>query len=114
MYRGADPSDEYVNEVGAENVAEAINKVYSGGTGHEITVSLPQNINGKDYNIIVNSTGVYISIDGMMGKAYTVPKGISNSYSLTNSKVIMQNNKQYVLKNINDSSGSNWVVIIPT
>jgi uncharacterized membrane protein YraQ (UPF0718 family) len=98
----------------AESVAEAINKVYSGGTGHSATINLPSNIADKNYDIKVNSTGVYILIDGMIGKAYIVPKGISNSYSLSNSNVIMQNGHNYYIKNVNDSSRHNWVVITET
>ena len=95
----------------AESVAEAVNKVYSGGTGHSIIINLPSTIANKNYVINVNSTGVYISIDGMIGKAYIVPKDISNSYLLSNSNLILQNGNSYDIKNVNDSSGHNWVVI---
>jgi hypothetical protein len=61
----ASSTDEFGNSrMITENVAEAINKVYSGGNGHATTLSLPAKISDKNYNIKVNSSGIYILIDG--------------------------------------------------
>lgn len=95
----------------ADNVAEAINKVYSSGTGHSINVSLPDNITDKEYYIDVNSSGVYVKIGGMIGKAYITPKKISKSYHLDESKITMYNSSTYTIQNVNGSDGYNWIVI---
>ncbi|MGB9978012.1 hypothetical protein [Methanobacterium sp.] len=95
----------------ANNIAEAINKVYSGGTGHSINISLPDNITDKNYYINVNSSGVYVTIGGMIGKAHITPKKVSNSYLLDESQITMNRGSTYIIKNINDSDGYNWIVI---
>lgn len=95
----------------AENVAEAINKVYSGGTGHLQTISLSNNITNKNYYINVNSSGVYVTIDGMTGKAYTAPQKISASYLLDETQITMHNGANYTIKSVNSSDGYNWIVI---
>jgi len=81
----------------AENVAGAINKVYSGGNGHEVTLSLPANISGKDYEIRVNSSGVFVRTGGWFGKSYINPKRISGG------TVSMYGNRVYHIRNDNSS-----------
>ena len=95
----------------AENVSGAINRVYSGGTGHLINISLPENITDHPYSINVNSSGIYVTVGGMVGKACITPKKISNSYLLGESEIIMYEGSKYTIKNINGSDGYNWIVI---
>ncbi len=57
----------------AENVASAINKVNSGGNGHEITLKMPPNIGDSNYQLWLNSSGVYIESGGRRGKATIYP-----------------------------------------
>lgn len=95
----------------ADNVAEAINKVYSGGTGHSATITLPHNITDKEYYINVNSSGIYVTVDGMIGKSYITPKKISNSYQLDESQINMHCGSTYTIQNVNGSDGCNWIVI---
>jgi hypothetical protein len=96
----------------SENVAEAVNKVYSGGTGHSVTIKLPD-ITDKNYYITVNSSGVYVTLDGMIGKAYIAPKKISGSNLLQETQITMHNGASYTIKNVNGSNGYNWIVITP-
>ncbi len=95
----------------ADNIAEAINKVYSGGTGHSANISLQDNITGKKYSINVNASGVYVTVGGMTGKSYIIPKKISNSYLLDESQITMYCGSTYIIKNVNGSDGYNWIVI---
>ncbi len=95
----------------ADGVSEAINRVYSGGTGHSVAISLPANITDKMYYINVNSSGVYFNIGGMIGKSYITPKKVSNSYSLDESQITMYGGSKYTIKNVNGSDGYNWIVI---
>jgi hypothetical protein len=94
-----------------ESVAEAINKVYSGGNGHAVTLNLPATINKKEYNLKVNSSGVFILIDGNIGKSTINPKKISCTDELIQSNVIMHGDGKYLIKNVKGSDGNNWIVI---
>ena len=53
----------------AENIAETIEMVYSGGNGCSIIYKMP-NISNKKYNIKINSLGVYIKVNDKMANAY--------------------------------------------
>jgi uncharacterized membrane protein len=95
----------------AESVSEAINKVYSCGNGHMLKVTLPPHIEDKSYKITVNSGGVFIELDGMIGKAYIIPRKISDRVPPTDSEVVMQGNMNYTISNVKDSEGYDWVII---
>ncbi len=95
----------------ADNLSEVINSVYSSGTGHSVNVSLPNNITDKEYYIDVNSSGVYVKIGGMIGKAYIAPKKISKSYRLDESQITMYSGSTYIIQNVNGSDGYSWIVI---
>ncbi len=95
----------------SESVAEAINKVYSGGGGHSVTVNMPANISDRSYYLKVNSSGVYIFIDNMIGKSFINPRKISYSDKLVESNVYMNRNRSYLIKNVRDSGGNSWIVI---
>ena len=95
----------------ADTISEAINKAYSGGKGHLLTISLPSNITDKMYYINVNSSGVYVTVGGMTGKSYITPKKVSDSYSLDESQITMHSGSTYTIKNVNGSDGYNWIVI---
>jgi hypothetical protein len=94
-----------------ENTAEAINKAYNGGDGHAITLSLPANISDKNYDIKVNSSGIFVLVDGMIGKSLINPKKISCSDKLIESTVLMHGNHNYLIKNVKSDDGNNWIVI---
>lgn len=95
----------------AENVAEAVNKVYAGGNGHSVTITLPEDINGKNYSVTVNKDGVFVTIDGKKGKAYIAAKKVSNSLGGSDG-VVMQNGQNYTITNVKDPSTEEyWIVI---
>ena len=96
----------------AEYVAEAINKAYSGGNGHMVNITLPSNINNRtNYSITVNSSGVYIRIDGRTGKAYIASKRITtNPTSPTDANITMYPNNTYYIRNVRYNY-TNWIVI---
>lgn len=95
----------------AENVAEAINKAYSGGNGQIITLNLPATINKKEYKLKVNSSGVFILIDGNIGKSQVNPNKFSYNDELIQSTVIMHGGHNYLIKNMKGSDGYNWIII---
>ena len=95
----------------AENVAEAINKVYAGGSGHMTNITLPCSIgNRTNYHITVNSSGVYIRIDGKIGKAYIASKKISSDEPPTNINVTMLPGNTYTICNVYYNY-YNWIII---
>ncbi|MBI5680911.1 MAG: hypothetical protein HZC47_08465 [Methanobacterium sp.] len=98
----------------AENVAEIINNVYSGGNGHSANISLPANITDKNYEIKINSSGVFVLIDGMIGKAYVAPNKFSSSDLFKETSICMHNNRKYLIKNVADEDGNNWIIITET
>ena len=104
--------DEFGNaRMTSEKVAETINKVYSNGNGHSISLNLPPNINNQKYEIKVNSSGVYIFIGGMVGKSYINPKRITKSIRLKEANTWMHGNHTYLIKNIKSRDGNNWIII---
>mgnify|MGYP000862951286 CR=1 FL=1 len=62
----------------AESVAETIDATYSGGEGQSTMITLPPAPN-KEYRVIVSSSGVYVKVDGMIGKACVTPHPILKS-----------------------------------
>lgn len=66
----------------AEKVASTVNKVNAGGNGHEIRMTLPENLGKSSYLLWVNSSGVYVEQGGRKGKAaiYPVTIWFNSSY----------------------------------
>ena len=95
----------------SEKVAETINTVYSNGNGHSIILNLPSNISNQKYEIKVNSSGVYIFIGGMVGKSYINPKKFAKTNKFKEDTVLMQGNRSYLIKNVKDLHGNNWIFI---
>jgi hypothetical protein len=101
----ASTTDELGNaRMTAEYVAGAINKVYNGGYGHAVTLSLPANISGEGYDIRVNSSGVFVLIDGKTGKS-------SISHNKINGTFSMYGNRDYIIRNVKGPDGNSWIVI---
>ena len=96
----------------AENVAETIDVTYSGGEGHSTYITLPPNVNGKDYEITVNSSGVFVEVEGMIGKAWVIPKSISSADSPEKSEYILNPQKTYKISN--EKNGESHYKIIIT
>lgn len=94
-----------------DNIAFTINQVYSGGEGHSIRVQLPANINNKEYTITVNSTGVIIKLQGKKGWAIVAPQRFSSSILGESSTITMLSGRSYIVLNMKDDNGFNWIVI---
>ena len=93
----------------AENVAEIFEMVYSGGRGCSIIFKMPATISKKHYNLIVNSTGIYVRFMGKIGTAYITPMRITNSKYGSN--VVLEPNKTYNISNINDEHDHTNIII---
>lgn len=96
----------------ADKISIALNQAYSGGNGTDILVTLPAVLNQKNYQVMVNSSGVYVKIGGKKGKAPIIPQKISNSYNLHENTVYMEPGKTYLLHCFVDSNGVIWLLIL--
>ena len=94
----------------AENVGETIDTTYSGGEGHSTKITLPSAVNGKDYRVTVNSSGVFVKVEGMIGRACVIPKVISSAESPGESGYTMQPQKTYKISN--EKTGDSYHIII--
>ena len=95
----------------AENIAKTINLVYTGGNGHSIIINLPKKVGDSNYRIRVNSSGVYIMVDGMMGKAGIIPKKLLYGEPPSYSQITLLPGRSYTISNIEDKNGNNWIII---
>ena len=95
----------------AEEIARMIDLVYYGGKGHSIKITLPQKVGDNNYKVKVNSSGVYIMVDGMMGKANIIPKKLVNSEPPSYSQITLLPGRSYTICNMEDKNGGNWIVI---
>ncbi len=106
-------TEEFSNgRMALEYVAESINMVYSGGNGQSTVISLPRVINNDNYEIRVNSSGVFILLGGVIGRSYINPKKITYTDRLIQSSVWMPANHKYLIKNVADSNNNTWIVIL--
>lgn len=88
----------------AENIAETIDMVYSGGNGCSITFKMPPTISNKKYFIKINSSGVYIKLKCKMAYAYIPNLDISMNENI-------QANNTYNISNIQNTSNKNHIII---
>jgi hypothetical protein len=94
-----------------ENIAGTINQVYAGGEGHSIRIHMPPHINQKEYQVTVNSSGVFMKLEGRRGWALMAPEKFSRDISLKNSAVTLLPDHEYLILNLKDGSGYSWIVI---
>ncbi len=88
----------------AENMAETIEMVYSGGEGCSIIYKMPKNISDKKFNIKINSSGVYIKFKSKIACAYIAPIQI---YPDTN----IDPNKTYNISNMRNKRNKTYIII---
>ena len=93
-----------------DNVAETIEMVYSGGNGCNIIFKMPSNIDDKSYYLNVNSSGVYMMMDGLMGSSFISSVKISNTWS-DRSGVQMHPDQTYNISNRVDEYGKHYIHI---
>ena len=82
-----------------EKIASAINDVQK-GTGNEIKIKMPEKIgNSSNYIVSINSSGVYIEIEGLKGKSEIYPTIIINEITKNSAKSILYPGKSYLIQN---------------
>jgi hypothetical protein len=94
-----------------DNVAETIEMVYTGKEGCSIIFKMPANIHNKPYFLNVNSSGVYVRFDGLMGSSFITPMKLSNGGLMDHSNVELQPDQTYNISNIRDEH-KNTIILI--
>ncbi|MDZ4171216.1 MAG: hypothetical protein U1C19_03555 [Methanobacteriaceae archaeon] len=81
----------------SEKIASTINKV-DASPGQGIYIKMPDTLaNSSNYMVSVNSSGVFIMIDGLKGKSAIYPIIISNG--VNEGPVLMYPGKTYLIQN---------------
>ena len=91
----------------SEKIASTINKV-DASPGQGIYIKMPDSLgNSCNYIVSVNSSGVFIVIDGMKGKSSIYPIIISNG--INDGPVLMHPGKTYLIQH---NPGKTKIIII--
>lgn len=96
----------------ADTIAGDINQVYAGGEGHQLRITTPPSIRDQSYEIFIDSSGVYIEFSGRKGLSHIIPDKISSSSSLNQSTATLLPDRDYLIRNVLDRHGQNWIVIM--
>lgn len=89
----------------AEDVAETVDSVYSGGNGHSVVITLAPSINGAPYTITLESGAVFIDVGGLRGQAALFPGAISgNTFK-------MYPSRKYNISNTQKSENYSEIVV---
>jgi len=86
-----------------DELAGDINLVLAGGPGHEMTFTLPSNIDGSRYQLWVNSSGVYGIINGRYGKSPIYPCILTDSNG-NNRTITLRPGTNYKIKNLKENN----------
>lgn len=93
-----------------DELAGRINLVLAGGPGHEITFTLPSNIDGSRYQLWVNSSGVYGMVNGRYGKSTIYPCILSDSNGNTKT-ITLRPGATYKIKNLREDNKTIIMII---
>ncbi len=94
----------------SETISKSIDESFSGGEGHEVTIKMPSKLNGSDYRVEVNQSGVLVKIKGRCGYSFSYLKRISN-FEMNQYTFTMLPERTYTIRNVKDKNNGHWVVI---
>lgn len=97
----------------SEKIAKSIEKSYSGGEGHEITIEMPSKLDGSDYKVKVNQSCVLVEIKGRYGYSFSYIKGTANK-DMSQAEVILFPERTYKIRNVKDNTSNHKVVVFPS
>lgn len=94
----------------AERVAQSLEDAYSGGEGHEIMVEIPAEIDGMDYLVKVNSSGVFVDMDNRICfSSSSVPRVTGPKH--TEEQIFLYPTVTYRITHQRDKDGNHFLVI---
>ncbi|MEN6329375.1 MAG: hypothetical protein ABFC91_03700 [Methanobacteriaceae archaeon] len=94
----------------AEKVSQSLEEVYSGGEGHGLIVKMPPEINGNNYVVRINSSGVFVDMSNQnCFSTSSVPRvtGPKN----TEEQVLLYPAGTYNITHHRDENGNHYLVI---
>jgi hypothetical protein len=95
----------------AENLAQRIESVYSGRAGYETTYKMPSNISNSPYLIIVDNSGVYVTLNGKMGYSHLIPMKIAYGSYYGSGRAVLRPDESYKITNIKDQYQMTYIII---
>jgi hypothetical protein len=95
----------------AEKIAQSLEEAYSGQNGHEIIVEMPPEIQGNDYRVTVNSSGVFVDVGNRncySTSSVTRVTGIKH----TEDQIFLYPAESYRITHQRDEDGNHFLVIV--
>jgi len=97
----------------AEKVAQSLEDAYSGGNGHELIVEMSPSINGRDYRVKINSSGVLVDMGSRnCFSTYLAPRVTGPKH--TEKNIVLYPSKRYRITHQRDEDGNHFLVIQET
>jgi hypothetical protein len=94
----------------SDEVAQSLEDAYSGGEGHEVLVEMPPGVNGKDYLVKVNSSGVFVDMDHRICfTTSSVPRVTGPKH--TEELLLLYPSETYQITHHRDENGNHFLVI---
>lgn len=94
-----------------ENIAELIESTAVNGPGYYITYRTPGNISSEYYYVHINSSGVFVLVNGKISYSHLVLLRVSGSEYLRDLEVTMKPGKIYNISNTRDQLLNTWIIV---
>jgi len=94
-----------------ENIAERIESTDSNGQGYYTTFRMPANISGEYYKVQINSTGLFVVVNGKTSYSRLVLLRVSGSEYLRDLEITMKPGKTYNISNTRDRLLNTWIIV---
>lgn len=94
-----------------ENLAEKIESTASNGPGYYCILQTPENISDEYYQIHINSTGLFVEVNGKTSYSHMVFLRVSGSDYHRDLEVTMKPGRTYNISNTHDRLSNTWIVV---
>jgi len=94
-----------------ENLAEKIESTYSNGPGYYTTFRAPKKISDEYYRVHINTSGLFVDVDGKTCYSHLILLRVSGSEDLRNMEVTLKPGKIYNISNTRDKLLNTWIIV---
>lgn len=94
-----------------ENIAENIQATNTNGPGYSTSIKTPATISNNYYWVHINSSGLFIFVDGKTCYSHLGLVRVTGSEYLRDLEVTMKPNKTYTITNTRDKLTNTWIVV---
>lgn len=94
-----------------ENIAEQIQSTNSNGQGYYTTFRTPGNISDEYYQVHINSTGLFIFVNGKTCYSHLGLLRVSGSEYMRDIQVTMKPDRTYNISNTRDKLTNTWIIV---